>query len=276
MGASQYRHAYRTPRELFSHPLAVGASDRATRTLVDHAVPVVDPSAARVQIWPPQDRYAEGSPNAFLASVDLLQPDVVLKALEHVPNTPGARLDPLDVRLIRQCPCPVWLADPAHVSRIRRVLAAVSPVVSERASQAVDILTTAAAVAATAGAELHVLHAWVAFGETLLRPRVPPAEHRAYILGERAAAAARVERTLAEARLRLDPSRVHILQGQFRDVLRDVVQASRIDLVVMGTRGRRGWFASALVRPYPEVVLREICAPLLVVKSSATHSRGRP
>jgi universal stress protein E len=275
MGASQHRHAYRA-RELFSHPLAVGGSDRATRTLVEHASPIVDPSAARMQIWPPPERYAEASPNAFLSSVDLLQPDVVLKALEHVPNADGARLDSLDVRLIRQCPCPVWLADPAHATRIRRVLAAISPVVADRASQAVDILSTAAAVAATAGAELHVLHAWIAFGETLLRPRVPPAEHRDYVLGEKAAAAARVERSLAEARLRLDPSRVHIIQGQFRDALRDLVGARKMDLVVMGTRGRRGWFASALVRPYPEVILREVCAPLLVVKSGANAPRGRP
>src|SRR5690606_11734325 len=128
-------------------PLAVGGSDRATRTLVAHASPIVDPSTARLQIWPPRDRYAESSPNAFLSSVDLLQPNVVLKTLEHAPDAHGARLDSLDVRLIRQCPCPVWLADPAHASRIRRVLAAISPVVADRASQAVDILSTASAVA---------------------------------------------------------------------------------------------------------------------------------
>lgn len=263
MGASQRRH--HEHRELFGRAIVVGHSERESRELVDQTYPIIDPAGARLRVWPPRDPAA--SPDAMLSSVADTGADLVVKAVAHADEGTGAELDPLDARLIRQCRCPVLLADPSHGRPIRRVLAAVNPIVDDRVSQALSILSTAAAVASTAGAELHVLHAWIPYGETLLRPRVSPEELREYVDEEQATAAERIERTLAEVRLRLPAARVHLVKGHFQEVLPAVLERERIDLLVMGTRGRQGWTSRVLVRPYPEVVLQETCAPLLVVKA---------
>lgn len=266
--ARSQRRDVESHSELFGRALVVGHSERESRELVDQTSPIIDAEGARLRVWPPSDPGA--SPDTVLSSVADRGHDLVVKAVAHAGQGSGAEIDALDARLIRQCPCPVWLSDPTHATPVRRVLAAVNPVVDDRASQARNVLSTAAAVAETAGAELHVLHAWIPYGETLLRPRVSPEELREYVAEERATAAARVERSLAEVGLRLPASRVHLVQGHFQEVLPAVLEGERIGLVVMGTRGRGGWTAKALVRPYPEVVLRETCSPLLVVKSGTT------
>lgn len=250
---------------LFGHALVCGRSEHDTRALIEQAHPVIEPGGVSVQLWQPT-RAREKSPDAALSAIVAGGHDLVMKTLTPDEDGPGAALDPLDTRLIRQCPCPVWLADATQARPLRRILAAVDPVVEERVGQAARILSMAGAVAAAAKAELHVLHAWVAYGESLLRPRTSPEELREYVESEREDAIARVEKTLAGTRQRVPRERVHLLKGDFLHVLPAVVAAERMDLVVMGSRGRRGWLASALLRPYAELVLKRVRGAVLVVK----------
>ncbi|HVL69982.1 MAG TPA: universal stress protein [Vicinamibacterales bacterium] len=273
MALSQRRH-YEPARELFGKALAVGRSERETRALLEQASPLVDPAGARVRLWPPPPGTGSESTDAVLSSIRDREHDLVMKALARSPRRRGALIDPLDSLLIRQCPCPVWLADPTERRRIRRIVAAVNPVVNDRLDDAIAVASVAAAVAASSGAELHVLHAWIAYGETLLRPRVPPHELQEYVDGEREAAAERVDAVLAAARIRIPAARIHLVKGHFHRLLPGLIERNRIDLVVMGTRGRQGWTAGALLRPYAEVVLRDTCGPLLVVKSHTSCVAG--
>jgi universal stress protein E len=252
---------------LFGHALVCGRSEQETRPLIEQAYPLVQPGGVSVQLWQPGGE-AEKPPDAVLSAILAAGHDLVMKALTPDEDGPGAALDPLDTRLIRQCPCPVWLSDPAQARPLRRVLAAIDPVVEERVAQAARILSLAGAVATAAGAELHVLHAWVAYGESLLRPRTSPEELGEYVEAEREDAVARVEKALAGTHHRVPRERVHLLKGDFQHVLPAVVSAERMDLAVMGSRGRRGWLASALLRPYAELVLRHMRGPVLVVKGS--------
>ena len=90
-----------------------------------------------------------------------------------------------DMHLLRTCPCPLWLFKPGHASRdFGQVLAAVDPApppdeadpLHLRAEltpkdEALDarILELAGSLADEEGAELHVVHAWSAPGEGLVR-----------------------------------------------------------------------------------------------------------
>lgn len=269
MALTQRRHIV-PERELFGRALVLGRSEQEARALVARAYPLVDPGCAQLRLWPPPaGTRADSSPDALMASIAEHAHDLVIKAVPPAPNGQGAALDSLDQRLIRQCSCPVWLADPRDRSPIRRVVAAINPIVEDRASQAGSVLALAAAIARTAGAELHILHAWIAYGETLLRPRVSEAELCDYVEGERRKAAARVEQSAAAARVRVPSARMHLPKGHFHKVLPGFVARERIDLVVLGTRGRQGWTAKALLRPYAEAILRGAHLPLLVVKKDA-------
>jgi universal stress protein E len=275
MKAVPARQSVARANGLFGNALVCGRSEQETRALIEHAYPLVEPGGITVQIWPPAG--GEKSPDAQLSAILSAGHDLVLKAVASDEEGPGADLDPLDTRLIRQCPCPVWLADPETARPLRRILAAVDPVVEERVGQASRVLSLASAMADTTGAELHVLHAWVAYGESLLRPRTSPDELRGYVQAERDDAVARLEKTLATARLRVPRERMHLPKGDFQHVLPAVAATQRADLVVMGSRGRRGWLASALLRPYAELVLRRMRGSVLVVKGpdpEPTPERG--
>jgi universal stress protein E len=81
-----------------------------------------------------------------------------------------------DMRLLRTCPCPVWLIRSQAPKSYRRILAAVDvddaypP--AERDSRDVlnrQILEMAGSLALADFAELHIVHAWEAIGETAMR-----------------------------------------------------------------------------------------------------------
>jgi nucleotide-binding universal stress UspA family protein len=237
--------------------------------LIEQAYPAVEADGVTVQLWPRAGDDRADASDRMLSTVVHGDYDVVIKSIVPDQDGRGAALDALDAALIRYAPCPVWLAYPAAAPWLRRVFAAVDPIVDDRIGQALQVLSIADGVAASSGAELHVLHAWDVYGETLLRSRVPAGELQEYIEAERDAAEVRVERMLAAARLRVPHERRHLPKGQFRDVLPELTRVERADLIVMGTRGRRGRIAAALLRPYAEIILGRVRRSVLVVKAPA-------
>ena len=70
-------------------------------------------------------------------------------------------------RLLRKCPCPVWVIRPTR-ARIQRVLVAVDPEPDElELNQA--LLELGVGMVELYGGELHVVHAWSLYGESTLR-----------------------------------------------------------------------------------------------------------
>ncbi len=92
-------------------------------------------------------------------------------------------------RLMREAPCPVLLVHPARRWRRPRVLVAIDtgPWVSKRTSAlTAKLIKTGLWIAAKHGGELHVLHAWVPYGERMLtRAGVSDAEARRFLAGQR-------------------------------------------------------------------------------------------
>lgn len=82
----------------------------------------------------------------------------------------------------------------------------------------------------------------------------------------------RIEKKLAEeleqagAALRSEGFQVHAFSvtGTIQDEIASVVKANKIDLVVIGTHGRRGW-ARFFFGSDAETVVRHVCCPVLVL-----------
>lgn len=121
-------------------------------------------------------------------------------------------------RIVRVCPCPVWLTGPG--SRASRVLAAIDPGHDDRRNRL--ILQLAASQAELHGGVLHVMHAW----------RLPEAA-ATIVDAVEADVRQRLESTITEARLGVEPS-IHLVDGSPGRAVQGSGVLYRADLVVIG------------------------------------------
>lgn len=188
-----------------------------------------------------------------------------------------------DMHLLRSCPCPLWLFKPEHAGRaFAQILAAVDPAPpSDKADQlhlraelaekdeALDakILELAGSLADEEGAELHVVHAWSAPGEGLMRSEVMLAQEQVerYVEDSRAEAQKALERLLAGVPERAGRRLMHLLKGDPADVIAEFAKARRVDLIVMGTVARTG-IPGLLIGNTAETILQRVDCSVLAVK----------
>lgn len=143
-------------------------------------------------------------------------------------------------RLLRKCPCPVWVLRPTRATR-SRVLAAVDPEPGEHDVNE-RILDTAASLCAVDGGELHVVNAWELYGEATARSSAFVHVSAVELDQQRERVrTAHEEAVTSLVRERLgDAPTIHVHAGSPPDVICDVVDRERINMVVMGTVGRSG------------------------------------
>lgn len=166
-------------------------------------------------------------------------------------------------KLIRFSPCPVWVCKPGEVREVREVLVASD--LSETAGLAV---TMAADVARILGAKLFAVHALEFPFETYLRTAgVSQTEVDKYRANLHAEAKQGLEDQLTVADYRTLPHgvQVHVLEGSPDEVVPKFIDENEIDVVVIGTHGRRG-LTRMMLGNTAERLLPYIHASLLAVK----------
>jgi len=174
---------------------------------------------------------------------------------------------PIDMRLLRLCPCPVWLIGPLRFEAPVRIVACVDVGAPDPEHQALnDVITeTALMLREVTDGTLTLLHAWAPFGESLLESRLSAAE-----LGELTATTRRTAADGMSAFLRrLGPRgtglRVELLKGEPEDVIPGFARGDKADVVVMGTVARAG-LSGALIGNTAERVLRRLHGSVLAIK----------
>ena len=206
--------------------------------------------------------------------------DLVLKEAE--PNT-RVRFGSVDMHLLRNCPCPVWLVRPDHGDQpIRRILAPVDPapapdqadvlrLTTDRSPQeeALDdrILELATSLAESEGGELHILHAWSAPGEGLLRGEVLLSQEQVddYVEGMRTEARNALDRLIAKYPAGPGRRFVHLIKGDAAGVIVEFARTNHVDLIVMGTVVRTG-IPGFPIGNAAETVLQQVDCSILAVK----------
>ncbi len=189
----------------------------------------------------------------------------------------------IDQHLLRKCPCPVWIMVGETSANYQQILAAVDfdPWDKGSGEDNVEgtlnrqILDVAGSLAVTDFAELHVVHAWEAITDNMIR--VFGSE-----LSEDEVARNR-ERERREHQSRLDmlnrrmrkhfgdethrylAPRFHLRKGAPRDVVPAVANELKTDLVVMGTVSRTG-IPGLLIGNTAEVILSNLECSVLAVK----------
>jgi len=207
--------------------------------------------------------------------------DLVIKAAE-----PLEWLDRLfgseDMHLLRKCPCPVWLIKPSAPKKYRRILAAVDVCddypeleLKSRRLLGQKTLELATSMALANFAELHIVHAWEAIGESALGGslmRTSEAKVNAYVELVRRQRDTNLEQLMnkvtsdvGQDALNYIKPRVHLVKGWARKVIPELAQQIGANLVVMGTVARTG-IPGFITGNTAESILNQIDCSVLAIK----------
>lgn len=188
-----------------------------------------------------------------------------------------------DMHLLRKCPCPVWLIKPKAPKTYRRILTAVDvddtyppQEMESRHTLNLQLLEMASSMALADFAELHIVHAWDAMGESSLRHgalmKRPEADVNVYVEQVRRQHADSLNallRDVASGRGRdalnyLKPH-IHLVKGWARQEIPALAQQIEADLVVMGTVARTG-IPGLIMGNTAETILNQLDCSVLAIK----------
>ncbi len=173
----------------------------------------------------------------------------------------------MSLHLMRKSPCPVWVRKPSVKKTRRRILAAVDPDPMDTTRNALNavVLQLASTVAERSSAELHIAHAWIAFGEALLLSRgaASSAEIEKYAQDEQAKQRERLDALITKHSCH--DATIHMVKGDAGSVVVSLARSEKIDLLVMGTVCRTG-IPGFIIGNTAEKILDEVDCSVLTVK----------
>jgi nucleotide-binding universal stress UspA family protein len=191
--------------------------------------------------------------------------------LAEAPRPFGA----IDMELLRQCPCPLWLIGRRGSPPGRwRILAAIHADPSDTTEQELNgtILEWALMLKAFGDAQLTVLQAWTPYGASLLRSRMSPDEFSEFLEAARRTEDEALSGFVAPFKDRLTDVAVELVQGEPEDAIAHFVESHGIDVVVMGTVARTG-IAGLVMGNTAERVLQRLSGSVLAVKPPGFKSQ---
>ena len=188
-----------------------------------------------------------------------------------------------DMHLLRKCPCPVWLVKPKTADSYQRILAAVDvddnyPPAELKTRQALNgtVMELAGSLAVSEFAQLHVVHAWEAIGESAMRHSAfmsqPEDKVNAYVDQVRRHHARLLDALMQETGAKLGqdamdyikPQR-HLLKGSARREVPALAKHLQVDCIVMGTVARTG-VRGFIIGNTAETILEQIACSVLAIK----------
>jgi nucleotide-binding universal stress UspA family protein len=202
--------------------------------------------------------------------------DLLIRAHGTV-NEEAGPFGPIDLQLLRKCPCPVWLVGPSGHPRPRRILAAIDAGCNDPGEAELNqaILNAALTIRDLEGSHVTVLYAWSAFGFDLLQWRMPAKEFEVFVESARAAAAEDLNRFIADLGPRRPDVDTLLVEGEPHTSLLDYAGSHVVDLVVMGTVARTG-LAGFVMGNTAERILRQLRGSVLAIKPAGFVSPITP
>lgn len=172
-------------------------------------------------------------------------------------------------RLMRKCPCPVWIIKAGAEQRFHRILAAVDPkpLDQERDPLNIKILELATSLAEVDESDLHVVYVWPHWSEwTVPQPDGPrPGDVERMKREIESVQKKMLSKTIARFRDAGQIDHVHLLQGKPGEEISRLAEGLKIELLVMGTVCRTG-LAGFVIGNTAERVLDQVNCSVLTIK----------
>lgn len=195
--------------------------------------------------------------------------DLVVKVSKGAHSGRLGFIGTTSMRLLRKCPCAVWLVRPDIEPQFQRVMAAIDPAPDDITRDVMNnaVMDLATSIVEYEKGEVHFIHAWELFGENLMKSRYKPGEFAEVKRVAEKKVAAMLDRSLAPYELTHGDERVHLVCDELGPghAICELAKREQIDLVVMGTIARAG-LTGALLGNTAEKVLDRIECSVLAIK----------
>ena len=173
------------------------------------------------------------------------------------------------MHLMRKCPCPVLVMKPGRSRRYYRILAAVDVTPAEAKVNTLNakIMDLATSLTHLDQSELHIIHAWNIPYESLLKESADksPREIEKWENKTRKLPKKYLDDFLKKYTLEKVRHQVHLLKGRASELIPELAQKKRINLLVMGTLCRTG-IPGFFIGNTAEKVLHRVNCSVLTVK----------
>ncbi len=191
--------------------------------------------------------------------------DLVIKSADGQVSRFHVLFGSTELKLLRKCPCPVWLITPAN-KRFKRILAAVDLRASLDDMASLDrlILELATSIARRNEGSLHVVHVYKLANEQMLRGHQIHSTIVDSLLAEIESASRQQLDELLKDFPDTNPT-VHLVEGEPADIIPRVAREQEIDQLVLGTVGRVG-VPGFVIGNTAESILNEVNCSVLAVK----------
>lgn len=229
----------------------------------------------------------QGTPYLEIIRVVMQQKfDLLIKISEPEESFSAKIFGSTDFRLLRKCPCPVWLLKPDTLLSFRSILAAVALETFDE-DEDIDslnkqILEMATSLALEESSELHIVHAFKIFGEDILN--LPLAgyiagdEIREWMKSQRhdiekqfSHVTELLKKHLKDSKMEKLNPQFHLEEGDAQEVIQRMIKENKVELVVMGTVARSN-ITGLLMGNTAENILNRISCSALTVKPSSFKS----
>ena len=206
--------------------------------------------------------------------------DLVIVAEHSMPSSKPSSLGPTTLKLIRKSGCPVWVTSPSMAQGDIRIMAAVDPDPFDADRDALNtrILNIASSLACREGTPLHIVNAWRAPGEGVLRSQggLSSENLSRYVYNVFNVRASSVKEMIQKSSAMKLRHRMHLIKGTASKVIPIAVRRERIHLVVVGMFSRRG-LGGWLIGNTAEKILNQVkCSVLMVKPNGAVALAGKP
>ncbi len=170
------------------------------------------------------------------------------------------------MRLLRKCPCALWLTNPQQKQPAAKVMAAVDATPEDKDHGQLNrrILSLASEVC-DAPENLFVAYVWEVFGESILRAKMPEEEFADLEKQFQERNEASFNQVLARQGISLDADHTFLEHGDPVSVIPKLLEEKSIDLLVMGTVARTG-IPGLLMGNTAESLVEQIKCGLLTIK----------
>ncbi|QDT12705.1 universal stress protein [Planctomycetes bacterium K23_9] len=171
-------------------------------------------------------------------------------------------------RLLRQCPCAVWLVTPER-QQFQHVLGCVDTSTGDLIDGELNnkVFELAKTISGFHGGFYSIIQAWLTWNWQMLKSRMEPEAFTEMEAANKKQVTQQLDHFLATHGAESSPSNVHLVNGDPADVITRFARKNDVDLVIMGTVGRSG-ISGAVVGNTAEQVLARIECSVLALKPS--------